>query len=52
MRDHGYTSISNGGLTGIMASGASDEYDPEFLIRAMPTQYVDVVVSFLAWTIH
>jgi hypothetical protein len=46
MHDHGFTSISHGGLTGIMASGASDEYEPEFLIRAKPTQYVNVVVSF------
>jgi hypothetical protein len=46
MHDHAYTSISNGGLTGVMASGTTDEYDPEFLIRAKPSQYVDVVVSF------
>lgn len=46
MRDHGYTSISHGGLTGTLASGTLNEYMPEFLIRAKPNQYVDVVVSF------
>jgi hypothetical protein len=46
MHDHGYTSISHGGLTGTLASGTTSEYMPEFLIRAKPSQYVDVVVSF------
>ncbi|MDN7177319.1 hypothetical protein M0D69_04680 [Caballeronia sp. SEWSISQ10-4 2] len=46
MHDHGYTSISHGGLTGTLSSGTSNEYMPEFLIRAKPSQYVDVVVSF------
>lgn len=46
MHDHDYTLISNGGLTGTMSSGASDEYEPEFLIRARPSQYVDMAVGF------
>jgi hypothetical protein len=46
MHDHSYTLISNGGLTGTMSSGASDEYEPEFLIRARPNQYVDMAVGF------
>jgi hypothetical protein len=46
MHDHEYMSISNGGLTGTFASGTSSEYEPEFLIRAKSTQYVDMVVSF------
>ncbi|WP_233802934.1 hypothetical protein [Paraburkholderia sp. HP33-1] len=46
MRDHEYTSISHGGLTGTLSSGTSNEYMPEFLIRAKPSQYVEVVVSF------
>jgi hypothetical protein len=46
MHDHSYTSFSRGGLTGTLSSGTSNEYEPEFLIRAKPSQYVDVVVSF------
>lgn len=46
MHDLGYTSISHGGLTGTLSSGMSNEYMPQFLIRAQPNQYVDVVISF------
>ncbi|MGF6899391.1 hypothetical protein [Paraburkholderia sp. GAS348] len=42
-----YTSIGHGGaLTGILESGTSTEYAPEYLIRAKPNQYVSFVVSF------
>lgn len=38
--------VGNGGLTTVLPGGTGDEYSPEFLVRAKPTQYVAVVVGF------
>lgn len=41
-----YGKHSDGGLTAVLPSGTSNEYDPEFELRAMPNQYVAVQVAF------
>jgi len=45
-RQYAPASISHTGLTGTFLSGTSNEYMPEFLIRAKPSQYIDIVVGF------
>jgi len=48
MQGRGYApaSITHSGLTGTLLSGTLNEYEPQFLIRAKPSQYVSVVVGF------
>jgi len=41
-----FASLNHVGLTAVMPSGTSNRYMPEFVIRAMPKQYVAVVVAF------
>lgn len=38
--------IGNDGLTAVLSTGEKTWYEPEYLVRAMPNQYVAVVVSF------
>lgn len=45
MHEH-YANISHVGLVGALQTGEESEYIPEFLVRARPSQYVAVVVSF------
>jgi hypothetical protein len=41
-----FATIGNGGLTTVLPGGTSDEYEPEFLVRASPNQYAAVVIGF------
>ena len=45
LRGH-FAVVGSAGLSTVLRSGTDTDYEPEFLVRAKPSQYVAIVVGF------